>query len=91
VFGFRPGLMQLRDQLRIVEQLPKRVPDARIEPLRPHELGVAPGGPAHAQRRVAFARVIEVFVLFADAQLADAHHTQAALAAFHERAEQIPA
>jgi len=83
--------MQLRDQARIVEQLTERVPDYRIESIRPHELGGALGRSANAQRRVPFALVIEVFVLFADALLADAHHAQSALAAFDERAEQIPA
>jgi hypothetical protein len=83
--------MQVRNQVRIVEQLTERVPDDRIEPIRPHELGGALGRAAYAQRRVPFALVIEVFVLFADALLADAHHAQAALAAFDERAEQIPA
>jgi len=82
--------MQLRDQVRVVEHLTERVPDDRIEPIRPHELGDAFGRTANGERRVPFALVIEVFVLFADAQLADAHHTQAALAAFDERAEHIP-
>ncbi|HEY7495875.1 MAG TPA: hypothetical protein VIH59_32825 [Candidatus Tectomicrobia bacterium] len=69
-----------------MEQLTERVPDDRIEPIRPHELGGALGRSAHGERRVPFALVIEVCVLFADAQLADAHHPQIALAAFDERA-----
>ena len=80
LFGLRPRLMQLWDHTRLVEQLLECVPDQRIEPIRPHELGVALGRPAHAQRRVPFTRIIEVFVLFAAAPLADAHHAQPALA-----------
>jgi hypothetical protein len=60
--------MQLRDQVRVVEQLAERVPDDRIEPIRPYELGGAFGCPANGERRVPFALVIEVFVLFADTQ-----------------------
>ena len=88
--GLRPRLMQLGDHTRLVEHVLEGVPDQRIEPIRPHELGVALGRPAHAQRRVAFTGIIEVFVLFAATPLADAHHAQAALAALDERAQQIP-
>ena len=84
--GFRPGLRQWRDQARIVEQLTECVPDYRIEPIRPPELGGALGRSANAQRCVPFALVLEVCVLFADAQLAAAHHAQSACAAFDERA-----
>jgi len=91
LLGLRPRLMQLWDYTRLVEQLLEGVPDQRIKPIRPYELGVALGRPAHAQRRVPFACLIEVFVLFAAAPLADAHHSQPALAALDERAQQIPA
>ena len=83
--------MQLRDHARLLEQLVQRLPDDRIEPIRADELGGTPGRPADGQRRVPFALVIEIFILFADAQLPDAHHAQPALAAFDERPQQIPA
>jgi hypothetical protein len=90
LFGLRPRLMQWWDHTRLVEQVLECVPDQHIKPIRPHELGVARGRPAHAQWRVAFTRLIEVFILFAATPLADAHHAQPALAALDERAQQIP-
>jgi len=44
--GLRPRLMQLWDHTRLVEQWLECVPDQHIEPIRPHELGVALGRPA---------------------------------------------
>ena len=41
LFGLRPRLMQLWDHTRLVEQVLEGVPDQRIKPIRPHELGVA--------------------------------------------------
>ena len=90
LFGLYPRLMQLWDHTRLVEQLLDGMPDQGIEPIRPHELGVALGRPAHAQRRVPFTRIIEVFILFAATPLADTYHAQPALAASDERAQQIP-
>ena len=87
LFGLRPRLMQVWNHTRLVEQVLEGVPDQRIEPIRPHKLGVALGRPAHAQRRVSFTGIIEVFVLFAATPLAEAHHAQAALAALDERAQ----
>ena len=52
LFGFRPRLMQVWDHTRLVEHVLEGVPAQRIKPIRPHELGVALGRPAHAQRRV---------------------------------------
>ena len=91
LFGFRPRLMQWWDHARLVEQWLECVPDQRLKPIRPHELGVALGRPAHAQRRVPLARIIKVCGLFAAAPLADAHQPQPARAACDERAQQIPA
>jgi hypothetical protein len=59
LFGPRPRLMQLWDHTRLVEQVLAGVPDQHIKPIRPHELGVACGRPAHAQWRVSFTRIID--------------------------------
>src|SRR5439155_923219 len=90
VLGLRPRLMPLWEHTRLVEPWLECVPAQRIEPISPHELGVALGRPAHAQRRVPFARILEVFVCCAAAPLADAHHPQPARAACDERAPHIP-
>jgi len=74
VFGFSPSLMQWRDHARIGEPWTERVPNSLSEPISPHELCGARGRPANAPRRGPFARVIGVFVLFADAQWSDAPH-----------------
>ena len=58
--GLRPRLMQLGDHTRLVEHVLEGVPAQRIEPIRPHELGVALGRPAHAQRRVSFPCITHV-------------------------------
>jgi hypothetical protein len=89
--GLRPRLMQLWDHTRLVAPLLACVPDQRIEPIRPHELGVACDRPAHAQRRGPLPRLIEVGIFFAATPLADAPHSQPARAALDARAPHRPA
>jgi hypothetical protein len=82
--------MQLRDHVRMAQQLTQRLPDHRTEPISTHALGGALRRAADGQRRVPFALVVEILVFFADAQLPDADHPQPALAACDERPQQIP-
>jgi hypothetical protein len=91
LFGFSPSLMQLRDHVRMAQQLTQCLPDYLIEPISTHALCFALRRPANSQRRVPFALVVEILVLFADAQLPDAHHPQPALAAFDACPQQITA
>jgi hypothetical protein len=88
--GFRPRLMPWRDHVRMAQQLTQRLPDHRIEPISTHALGVALQRAANSQRRVPCALVVEIWVLFADAQLPDADHPQPARATCDERPQHRP-
>jgi hypothetical protein len=88
--GCRPGLMPLRDHVRMAQQLTQRLPDHGIEPISTHALGVALRRAANRQRRMPFALIVERLGFFADAQVPDAHHPQPALAAGDERPQPIP-
>jgi hypothetical protein len=52
LLGGRPGLMQVRDHARRLQQLDQRLPDDRIESLSTYKLGRTPRGAADCQRRV---------------------------------------
>jgi hypothetical protein len=82
--------MQLRDHVWMAQQLTRRLPDHRLEPISPHALGGALHRAAASQRRVPFALVVEIVVFFADAQLPDADHPQPARATVDERPQHIP-
>jgi hypothetical protein len=52
LLGGSPGLMQVRDHARRLQQLDQRLPDDRIESLSTDKLGRTPRGAADRQRRV---------------------------------------
>jgi hypothetical protein len=52
LLGCSPGLMQVRDHARRLQQLGQWLPDDRIKSLRTHELGRTPRGATDCQRRV---------------------------------------
>jgi hypothetical protein len=88
--GCRPGLRPWRDHVRMAQHLTQRLPDHGLEPISPHALGVALRRAATNQRRRPCALVVELVVVFADAQLPAAHHPQPALAALDERPQPRP-
>jgi hypothetical protein len=61
--------MQLRDDVRILEQLLQGLPDHRIEALRADECGGTLRRPADGQGRMSCTLIVKVVVFFTGTQM----------------------